>query len=353
MTRLFAGMIALTAVLAGCGAGATAEPVEAKPESRTVATAPSEEPAVEETTPAEFAPSEPESESSGGSRGSAWPVDCAGKTAQPLDATWKLSSSGGERVFDVHVPAKYDPARRTPVVFDFHGFTSDEKQQALLSGLNAKADEAGFVAVHARGTGVPLSWNAGACCGQAAGQGGEPVDDVRFVRDMLDRLESQLCVDEKRVYATGMSNGGFLSHRLACEMSDRIAAIAPVAGVLGLQACAPSRHVPVMHFHGTLDTLVPYRGEPMKGFPSVASTINAWAERNGCSSAKVETFRKVDTVCETHQGCADGATVTLCTVQGGGHTWPGGLPVPPLGHTTSNLSATDAMWDFFAAHPMR
>jgi polyhydroxybutyrate depolymerase len=236
-----------------------------------------------------------------------------------------------------------------PVVLNFHGFTSDEKQQQLLSGMNTKSDVAGFIAVHPRGTGVPLSWNAGACCGQASMEG---VDDVRFVREMLDRLETELCVDGKRVYATGMSNGGFLSHRLACELSDRIAAVAPVAGVLGVSRCTPPRAVPVMQFHGTLDPLVPYNGEPVKGFPSVATTIDGWAARNACSPEVIESYRKVDTHCATHNKCPGDATVTLCTVDGGGHTWPGGLPVPSLGHTTSYLSATDAMWEFFASHPM-
>lgn len=342
MKQRLAGIVVFAGVCMACADGGTASgetanapaatPTVAPPSDRQPTTTPppaSTTPPVGETPPT---------------------ADCTGKLAQPLDATWKLTSGGRERIFDVHVPASYAPSKRIPVVFDFHGFTSDEKQQALLSGMNKKADEAGFVAVHPRGTGAPLSWNAGACCGQASS---ENVDDVGFVREMIDALETKLCVDSKRIFATGMSNGGFLSHRLACELSDRIAAVAPVAGVLGIETCRPTRAVPVMQFHGTLDTLVPYLGEPMKGFPSVAKTMQSWADRDACGSLKTESYKKVDARCETYGACVDGTTVTLCTIEGGGHTWPGGLPVPALGHTTAYLSATDAMWDFFVAHPMR
>lgn len=277
------------------------------------------------------------------------PVTCTGREAQPLDATWTLTSGGLERAFDVHVPASYDPARPAPVVFDFHGYTSNKEQQAFLSRMNEASDAHGFVAVHPQGTGASPSWNAGACCGTAVTEG---VNDVGFVDAMLEALETRLCVDPARVYATGFSNGGFLSHRLACERAHRFAAIAPVAGVLGIEDCAPSRPVPVLHFHGTLDSLVPYEGNPSNGFPSVADTFAGWAARDGCEGPPTVTFAQGDTTCETHAACEGGAEVTLCTVTGGGHTWPGGVPIPGLGHTTTEIVATDAMWAFFDRHPL-
>jgi len=274
---------------------------------------------------------------------------CTGKNAQPLDKTYTLHTGGLDRTFDVHVPASYDATRPTPIVLDFHGYTSNAQQEALLSGMNTKADAAGFIAVHAQGTGASPSWNAGACCGEAASN---KVDDIGFVNAILDDLESELCVDEHRIYATGMSNGGFLSHRIGCEMSDRVAAIAPVAGVLGVPTCAPARPMPVMHFHGTADTLVPYDGNASMGFPAVLDTFHGWATRDGCTGEPSVTFQKGDSTCQTYATCAGGAEVTLCTVTDGGHTWPGGFAIPGLGKTTTDLSATDAMWSFFEKHPL-
>jgi polyhydroxybutyrate depolymerase len=268
-------------------------------------------------------------------------------TLEPTgDATWNLTFGGLGRSFHVHVPASY-AGQPTPLVLDFHGYTSNGDQEVLLTGMNAKADAAGFIAVHPDGTGSPTGWNAGACCGSAATTG---VDDVGFVRAMLTELESRLCVDQRRVFATGMSNGGFLSHRLGCELADRIAAIAPVAGVMGVEACTPARAIPVLDFHGTADMIVPYAGNPAMGFKSVADTMAGWAERDGCGATPERSFMMADMHCETYPGCRQGAEVTLCTVEGGGHTWPGGLPIPT--GVTSPVKATDLMWTFFSRHPL-
>ena len=296
------------------------------------------------------------STSSGGSSGSggfdAAPppsVACAGKLIPPRDQTLSLDFGGDTRTFDVHVPDTYDPKVPMPLIVNFHGFTSNAPEEELLSNMNGKADSVGFIVAYPEGLGTAQSWNAGACCGQAAQ---ENKDDVGLVGKILDMVEDRFCVDQKRVFATGMSNGGFMSHRLACELSTRIAAVAPVAGVLGITTCNPARPVPVMHFHGTLDPLVPYDGSPTLGFISVPDTFSGWAKRENCTGDPVETYRKADSHCSTYQKCAQGSEVTLCTVDGGGHTWPGGLPVPTLGYTTTNLNATDAMWDFFVMHPM-
>jgi polyhydroxybutyrate depolymerase len=262
------------------------------------------------------------------------------------DSMWTLHFGGLDRLVRVHVPTSYDPQKPTAVVLDFHGFTSNGDQEILLNGMNTKADAEGFISVHPDGTGTSLSWNAGACCGEAVQN---MVDDVGFVGQIIDTLEAKLCVDANRVFATGMSNGGFLSHRLACELSDRIAAIAPVAGVLGIPTCKPSRAVPVMGFHGTADMLVPYAGSTALGFPPVPDTYAAWAMRDGCDPTSMQTFTNMDSHCQTWSSCHAGAEVILCTVDGGGHTWPGGTPIP-TGYTTPYLNATDAMWTFFTRH---
>jgi polyhydroxybutyrate depolymerase len=273
---------------------------------------------------------------------------CLGKEALSGDLDWKMKVDGKDRTVHVHVPKGYDPTKAVPVVLNFHGYSSNGTEQNLLARMTDKADKAGFIAVHPEGTGASPSWNAGACCGDAASAA---TDDVGFVGKIIDELESKLCVDAHRVFATGMSNGGFLSHRLACELSDRIAAVAPVAGVLGIPTCNPTRPMSVFHFHGTLDALVSYDGS-QGGFPSVKQTMSGWASRSGCTVTPRETLKKGEVTCVTYDGCKGGAEVNLCTVTGGGHTWPGGLPVPSLGHTTTDIVATDAMWDFFVKHPL-
>jgi polyhydroxybutyrate depolymerase len=271
---------------------------------------------------------------------------CDSKKPQSADATWAIDSGGRPRTMKVHLPPGYDPKRPTPVVFNFHGFGSNADEENLLAKMNAKADLETFVTVHAEGT--QSSWNAGVCCGEAMSQG---VDDVAFVSKMIDEVEDRLCADDKRIFVTGMSNGGFLSHRLACELTDRIAAIAPVAGVMGVAGCTPTRPIAVIEFHGTSDGLVPYDGNPAQNFPPVKTTVDDWAKRDGCTGQPEETFNKGDSKCSTYKTCAQGTEVTLCTVTGGGHTWPGGTPYPPLGYTTTDLVATDAMWEFFKRHP--
>ena len=282
-----------------------------------------------------------------GSDSTATPFTCTGKPAASGDVTWNITSGGLPRVVIVHVPANYDPSRGVALVLNFHGFTSDAPQEAILSLMNDKADNEGFIVAYPYGTGTPLSWNAGACCGTAAASG---VDDIQFVRDILAKASTDLCIDPTRIYATGMSNGGFLSHRIGCEMADTFAAIAPVAGVLGVPTCTPSRPMPVLHFHGTSDPLVPYNGDPAMGFPPVLDTFHGWADRDGCTGTPTQTYAKGDATCQTYDQCAGGAEVTLCTIDGGGHTWPGGTPVPSLGATSTDINATDAMWTFFSAH---
>ncbi len=278
---------------------------------------------------------------------------CEGRTGAAGAQVLTVAHDGLLRRVLLRVPESYDPSAGTMLVLNFHGFTSADWQQELLTRMGDAAEERGFIVAYPQG--VATSWNAGDCCGTAWVDG---VDDVGFVRAVLDRLESEWCIDPRRVFATGMSNGGFFSHRLACELSDRVAAIAPVAGVLGVDACRPPREVPVFHFHGTDDLLVPYEGgtpvvhELGAGvvFRSVTDTLSHWAAHNRCEGEPIATMHEGDVTCVEWTGCE--AVTRLCTVDGGGHTWPGGLPIVFLGHTTTHLDATSAMLDFFEANPM-
>jgi polyhydroxybutyrate depolymerase len=260
---------------------------------------------------------------------------CRGKTAQPLDAAWMI----GSRSANVHVPASYDPTARTPVVINIHGRTQGASAQATLSHAVARSDASGFILVHPQSATSPTSWNAGTCCDPASTN---DVDDVGYVAALLDKLETELCVDPDRVFAMGMSNGGYLSHTLGCRMADRIAAIGPVAGLLLESTCEPARPVPTMMVNGTADTLSQYQ--------YVASGVDFWTANNGCTTT-MQTYQHGDATCVTHGGCDAGADVVLCTIADGGHQWPGGDTLPFLGTKSDNLIATDAIWEFFVAHP--
>lgn len=273
---------------------------------------------------------------------------CVGRASQPQDSVWELEVDDRSRAARVHVPASYDPARATPLWLNFHGYAMNAEWQAEVTGLEQAAEAFGAIVVHPEGTGVIAGWNAGACCGNPALF---DTDDVGFVVALLDRLEAELCIDADRVFASGFSNGGFLSHRLGCELADRFAAIGSVSGVLGVEACAPSRPMPVLALHGTSDVQVPYEGNPLLGFSSAATSTEGWAARNGCDEAWTPTFAAGDVTCERAVGCEAGADVERCTIDGGGHQWPGGEAIALSGKVTDDLDATSALWAFFVAHP--
>jgi polyhydroxybutyrate depolymerase len=174
-----------------------------------------------------------------------------------------------------------------------------------------------------------------------------------FIMALLDKAEADLCVDTHREFATGFSNGGFMSHRLACELSSRVAAIASVSGVIGIDTCTPSRPMPVLQIHGTSDNIVPYDGGGIgTNYKSVATTIDGWTQRNGCGASTQTAFDMGDATCAVHQGCMAGADVELCTIDGGGHQWPGGESSGIFnGKVSTDLDATDTIWAFFVAHP--
>ena len=277
----------------------------------------------------------------------------------------KLELAGVERSYHVHVPPQYDAKQPTPVVLAFHGAMTNGPIMALSSGLSAKADKAGFIVVYPNGTGkgkLALIWNSGGLL--------DPIvktlpDDVEFVRKLLDDLATVVHVDPKRVYATGISNGGFMCYRLAAELSDRIAAVAPVCGALGLDKCQPTRPVSVIHFHGTADRLVPFNGPDERtpkslSFKSVQETIRIWAKLDGCpEEPKVTDLpdkEKDETTVkrEVYGPGKDGSEVVLYTIKNGGHTWPGRpWAVLFLGKTTQDISANDLIWEFFQRHPMK
>jgi polyhydroxybutyrate depolymerase len=292
----------------------------------------------------------------------------------PGDHTRRLTVGGRERSYLVHVPGSYDGSKPYPVVLVFHGGGSNAKQWMPFCGLNETADKAGFIAVYPNGTGKTIQgyevfgWNGG----PRRPGGDDPVqngvDDVGFTRALLDDLARVAKVDAKRVYAAGMSMGAIMVYRLASELSDRIAAVAPIAGPMGTEACDPKRPVSVIHFHGTQDEAVPFEGGKGRLDPSgteyysVEHSIGSWVKADGCEGrARTDDLPdKSDdgtkATRKTYGGGKGGAEVVLIVIEGGGHTWPGrefGPELKVLGRSSKDVSANDLMWQFFEKHPMK
>jgi polyhydroxybutyrate depolymerase len=265
-----------------------------------------------------------------------------------------LVSSGGERRYLLYVPQSYAPAAPTPLVISIHGYAEWPAHQLDITRWNDHAEQHGFLVVYPEGTRFPRRW-------RLTGQADTPSDpmlDVQFISDLIDHLAQEYNLDRSRIYANGLSNGGGMSVVLACNLADRIAAVGSVSGaqLFPAQQCQPSRPVPLIAFHGTEDTIVPYTGGPSRAFdlpfPVVADWIGDWAEQNGCSPTPVELPCQGE-VCEVrYTGCAQEAEVVFYTINGGGHSWPGGEPIPAwiVGHTTEDIDATAVMWEFFSRY---
>jgi polyhydroxybutyrate depolymerase len=267
---------------------------------------------------------------------------CAAPSLGPGSHTLTLQHDGIQRSYLLYVPKTLSPTTPTPLVLNFHGLAMNAALQVTFSGMNAAADSHKFVLAYPDG--IQNSWNGGVCCGAAATQN---VDDVGFARAVVADIQKRLCIDSKRVYAAGMSNGAILCYRLACEAADLFAAIGPVAGRLALlKACAPSRPVPIVHHHGTLDNVVQYSYG--------AATVAGWVQRNGCTDAEpAQTYSKGTASCEAYTQCKGGVRVEFCTITGGGHCWPGQPICPaPLGVSTTDISANEMIWNLFKQYKL-
>lgn len=235
----------------------------------------------------------------------------------------EILTSGATRRFLLHVPESLPQDRSVPLVVDLHGFAQWPANQRDISNWDDLADEKGFIVVHPEGTGFPRRW--------ASHSPDEPQTDrdVTFIADLIDHLSAEHPIDPDRIHVAGISNGGGMAFVLSCELSDRVASIGTVAGLFThpWEACDRTRPVPLIAFHGLDDEIVPFAGGPLDG--PLGGT--RWSD------------------------CDGGADVILHTIADGGHTWPGGDPLPEFiaGYTSPAIDATATTWEFFEDHPLR
>jgi polyhydroxybutyrate depolymerase len=254
----------------------------------------------------------------------------------PGDHSRSVDIGGLARSYLVHVPPGYSGATPVPLVIDFHGLTSTAAVQAAISGFRALSDTAGFIVVHPQGVGN--AWNGGICCSTAA-------DDVAFTRALVAKMHDEAAIDARRIYATGLSNGGAMSHRLACEAADLFAAAAPMAFPISVSppsACAPSRRIPVLTFMGLTDAVVPYGGGT---FPSAAATFDHWRNTDACGTGAPERHEVTgSSYCDVDTSCGAGVEVGLCSITSTS-------PAPFAGHVlyiNPDLVLAQVAWSFLS-----
>lgn len=261
-----------------------------------------------------------------------------------------IVSGGMTRRYLLYVPKSYDRSKAAPLVISLHPAAGWPAMQRNLSGWNQLADEHGFLVVYPAGTDFPQVWAT-----RPTGY------DVKFLSDLMDKLEASYNIDRRRIYVNGMSQGGGMTFLLSCKLADRIAAVGEVAAAVEHpDSCGNAAPVPVMAFHGTNDRFAFYGGglspvEPpgAKPFPAIRDWIADWARRNQCSGEASEVAVSAHVRRLAYSNCAQNADVVLYTIEGGGHSWPGGhdLPESFFGPTTQEIDATRLLWDFYAQHP--
>jgi len=289
------------------------------------------------------------------------------------DDTGSMIAAGLQRTYRVHVPLSHDKTKPVPLVVALHGGggTAEGMVKLTLDGFNKLSDQEGFVVVYPDGIGK--NWNDGRSEEETKYRAHkEKVDDTGFISALIDYFIKVYDINPKSVYVTGISNGAIMSYRLACELSDKIAAIAPVDGNMSqnfLPKCSPSKPISVLVINNVKDPLVPWNGGDITGpfglkklgkVLSVSQTIEYWVKHNECSPSPSITEEPdkdpedgTRVRREEYSGGKDGTEVILYAIEGGGHTWPGGyqyLPARIIGKTSKDIDANEVIWNFFKKH---
>lgn len=275
--------------------------------------------------------------------------------------TRTLSKQKHTREYMLYTPPNYDSNRPVPVVIGFHGGETTNAIFARTSRLHILAEQENFLVVYPNG--VNKHWNDG------RGTSNPDIDDVGFVTAIVEDLKSYRNIDTSRIYATGISNGAFMTQRLACELSDVIAAFSAVAGSMGVNlraSCQPSRPVSMMIINSPIDNFVLWNGGSMKkgkggNILSIPELVEFWKRHNSCGEPEERTLPKriandkTKVVVRQHNGCREDTQLLFYTIEGGGHTWPSGADQPPwlVGPTSREMDATAEIWNFFKRHSLK
>ncbi|CAG0935981.1 hypothetical protein TFLX_04837 [Thermoflexales bacterium] len=283
---------------------------------------------------------------------------------QPGDYTQTLYFDGLTRTYLLHLPTAYTTSQELPLIIVLHGGGGNADNISTTTGMSGEADRRSFIVVYPEGTGAISTWDAVHCCGYALANN---IDDVGFIRALIQTLTATLAIDSHRIYAAGFSNGAMLTYRLGADLSDVLAAIAPVAGTIGGQATdasptvtirVPDRPMPIIAFHGRLDQNVLYdggHGTATSGTRvdlAVSQSITFWVQHNGCAptpQSSVSASANITT--ETYTHCRNQTDVILYTIGNQGHAWPGGQAGPLGDDPTHEITATSLIYDFFMQHP--
>jgi polyhydroxybutyrate depolymerase len=286
----------------------------------------------------------------------------AAATPEVSNVHESVSVSGTHRSYLLTTPNPH-AGQPAALVVDFHGYGEGDTTESLTTQFGPLGQKDGFISVFPEGRGSPIQWDTSTKPGNR---------DVAFVTAMLDKIEATQCVDTSRIYATGLSQGAFMTSTMACVMSSRFAAFAPVSGVQLSAPCPDSRPVPILAFHGTGDPILHFNGgvglavladdlhahaKPLPKLPKARlfgpgypATVKAWATRDGCAATPTDTKVSPHVIKRAYR-CPAGVAVDFDIILGGGHSWPGSAfsaEIPQfVGPTTMEINATTAIWAFF------
>lgn len=272
----------------------------------------------------------------------------ASRPLEPGTSVRDITAGGRTRTYVLHVPPRYEPTTRTPLVMLFHGLGGDPRAVVRTTGMAQAADEQNAILVAPLGRGRVSHWNFRSPVS-------DPASDLAFVRTLVKQVKRDGCIDSSRTYAAGFSNGSALTLALACDGSTDFAAYAAVSGPYFTDECTRAPAASILYFHGMRDSTVPYEGaQTVVGrLPPVNDTMSMWASHDACPSSGATTTASQDVRHWSWRSCRNSTSVDIYAIVDGVHGWPGGGPMSP-GRTSrtedSPIDATQVIWDFFGRH---